>query len=288
MGKGSGRRSADTAIILASARRRGTVSSFVWALRQRETWLRPWEPYFVFGFLWGLPVPLVTLGLHLWAAGLPPTLACVRICFVTQPLHWVFALHPFLFGVVFGAIGTVVRDRETRVTRLVDRLSSLADTDGLTGLNNHRAFQALIREEATLADRSGRPVSLVLFDLDHFKAFNDRHGHPAGDQILRAVAGRIRAVLRPEDLLCRYGGEEFAAVLPGADLATARAIAERVRARVAGDPFVIGGIGDARATLSGGLAQRNPEEAVPAWIERTDRQLYRAKDEGRNRIADGG
>ncbi|MBI4615991.1 MAG: GGDEF domain-containing protein [Planctomycetes bacterium] len=273
-----------TTRVLLAGLRRGTVRSFLGALVRRETYSPRANLYFVFGFLWGIPVPLVALGVHVAAIGAPATLASVLDCLFTYPIHWFFMLHPFLFAVVFGATGTVVADRERQIEALVERLRAQADTDALTGLYNHRAFQELIRSESTAEDRTARTISLLLLDLDFFKAFNDSHGHPAGDDLLHAFARRVRSVVRPDDKTCRYGGDEFAVVMPAADEEAAARIAERVRAHVAGDPFVLPSGLSVRITLSGGVAAHRPGESVPEWIRRADWRLYLAKESGRNRV----
>jgi diguanylate cyclase (GGDEF)-like protein len=158
-----------------------------------------------------------------------------------------------------------------------------ATTDGMTGLSNHRTFQLKAREALARAERNGRPVCLVLTDIDHFKQVNDTHGHATGDDVLRAFAQCIRSCLRRADIGARYGGEEFALLLEDTDLDAARALAERVRESAGrlvhpgagGTPF--------RVTASFGVA------AVPAHattvlelVESADRALYLAKRSGRN------
>jgi len=169
------------------------------------------------------------------------------------------------------------RTSELRVANR--RLEELAITDGLTGLHNHRHFQERLRRDLEIARRAGRPLSIVMFDVDHFKAYNDTYGHPAGDEVLRRVADALRHEARAGDLVARYGGEEFVVAMPDADRDAAHAAAERIRRHVHGEGVV---------TISGGIATF-PEDGGDAetLIERADRALYKAKREGRDRIALG-
>lgn len=169
-----------------------------------------------------------------------------------------------------------VEDRTSELRVANRRLEELAITDGLTGLHNHRFFQERVLRDVEIARRAGRPLSIVMFDVDHFKAYNDTYGHPAGDDVLRRVAQAIREEARAADLVARYGGEEFVVGMPDADSDAAQAAAERIRRRVHADGVV---------TISGGVATF-PADGVDAesLVARADRALYRAKHDGRDRI----
>jgi diguanylate cyclase (GGDEF)-like protein len=166
-------------------------------------------------------------------------------------------------------------------------LAALAASDALTGLANRRAFDlALIREWRRMA-RARQPIALLMLDVDHFKAFNDRYGHPAGDEGLRLVAAATDAAMRrPGDLLARYGGEEFVAILPGTDMAAAMGVAERVRQNVADISLAHDASPWGHVTVSIGVSSLVPEQdgACSALIESADAALYAAKTEGRNRV----
>jgi diguanylate cyclase len=160
-----------------------------------------------------------------------------------------------------------------------------SNTDPLTGLANRRSMEIFLRSSQERSVATGEPLSIFMVDIDRFKAFNDRLGHPAGDQVLRLVSKLLKESLREGDLACRYGGEEFLTILPGADLQTASHIAERVRTRIAEAKLKrrssgeeLGGI-----TVSIGAAESGREESYEALIERSDLALYTAKREGRNR-----
>lgn len=158
-----------------------------------------------------------------------------------------------------------------------ERLVAMATTDPLTGLSNRRTFQARLGEEAARARRSGRPLSLVMVDLDHFKAVNDTYGHQAGDEVLREMAARLRAVSREGDIVARFGGEEMAWLLPEAEAGAALEAAERLRRRIGGEE--VPGVG--RVTASLGVAQL--DDGGPGdLVRRADLALYRAKEGGRD------
>jgi diguanylate cyclase (GGDEF)-like protein len=154
---------------------------------------------------------------------------------------------------------------------LVAQLDQLARTDQLTQLPNRRSWDGQLTS-AVSAQPSGQPFCIALLDLDHFKRYNDRNGHPAGDALLRDAAVTWRAQLRANDVLTRYGGEEFAILLPACSLPEATRVVERLRAST---PTV---------TCSAGLAQYEPGETAEQLTSRADRALYLAKREGRNRL----
>jgi len=182
-------------------------------------------------------------------------------------------------------LGRVLEASRRRAFALEIELQREARTDPLTALDNRRAMQERGPFELKRASRAGVPVALILCDIDHFKAINDRHGHESGDAVLRSVAGTLRIALRETDLLSRWGGEEFLALLVDTDLRRAAEIAERMRASVEAMSLV--GTAD-RATISVGIAIRQEVgEVTTAWealVKEADEHLYRAKSAGRNRV----
>ena len=163
-------------------------------------------------------------------------------------------------------------------------LLRIANTDGLTGLANRRATIAEFDARAARAARQGRPLSIVVFDVDHFKKINDTYGHGTGDIALRFVAQRLGIGMREFDTVGRVGGEEFVVLLEGEGQATALDAANRLREIVAADPLVAGG-GVLSINLSGGVATY-PDEGDD-WdrlFNIADRRLYAAKGRGRNRV----
>lgn len=168
--------------------------------------------------------------------------------------------------------------------RELEELARLAREDALTRLPNRRALDEALAREVARAARSGGALAAIALDVDHFKRVNDAHGHAAGDAVLAAVAARAAAALRAGDLLARAGGEEFAALLPGAGLAEAAEAAERIRAAVAAEP--VQACGQAIAvTVSLGCAALGPGEDGAALLARADARLYAAKAGGRDRVA---
>lgn len=167
-----------------------------------------------------------------------------------------------------------------------DRLQhalSEARTDGLTGLWNRKAFDEFLILQTAIAHRYGLPFSALLIDVDHFKAINDTHGHRAGDEALCAVARLLKSGSRESDFVARYGGDEFALLLPQTDCAGARTLAERIRTRLEQTP-VSSNRQELCARISAGVATLQAEETAAAFIERADQALYAAKRAGRNRI----
>ena len=182
------------------------------------------------------------------------------------------------------AAGVAVLGGE-RLVRLFARMQRMAERDALTGLANRRRLRAAGEEEFLRARRFGHPVAALMLDLDHFKQVNDRHGHGAGDDVLREVARRIQATVREIDVPARYGGEEFAVLLPETELDTAREVAERIRLAVMDTPFETRK-GPLAVTLSAGVAALDPRGGNPAaLLEAADGALYQAKAGGRNRVA---
>jgi len=173
----------------------------------------------------------------------------------------------------------------TERKRLNDELVQLATTDFLTGLPNRREFMARLEDEQARLQRDvGGRAAVLMLDIDHFKDINDAHGHDWGDAVLRHLAGLMRDSQRKIDMLGRVGGEEFAILLPGADLEAARAFAERLRQRIADTPMGRNGSSIA-ITVSIGIASLAPSErSGDAALVRADQALYRAKRGGRNRV----
>lgn len=177
-----------------------------------------------------------------------------------------------------------VRTRELEA--LNARLAELAVTDGLTGLYNHRHFRERLALELERSNRTGLPLSVMMIDVDHFKLYNDRHGHLAGDNALRTVAKLLQSGRRANDIVARYGGEEFAIILVDVGSHAAREVAERVAAHIAEFPFEFGGSQPfGRLTISVGVATAPDDGVEPATVlTAADRALFAAKNAGRNTV----
>jgi diguanylate cyclase (GGDEF)-like protein len=164
-------------------------------------------------------------------------------------------------------------------------LEVLSLRDGLTGLYNYREFRRRLKEEVDRSRRYGRPFSLLLLDLDHFKAVNDAHGHQAGDEVLREIANRIGQGVRPVDSVARYGGEEITIILPETAGSKAVVVGERIRGLIAVHPITIPGGATVRLTVSVGVAAFGEDGASDNdIISAADSALYAAKRAGRNRV----
>jgi two-component system cell cycle response regulator len=170
--------------------------------------------------------------------------------------------------------------------RRVDRGLELSMIDPLTGLFNRRRMLERLQLWMRRAAKVEKPVSIVAFDIDHFKAINDAHGHQVGDQVLKAFAERLRTNIHPRDIACRYGGEEFLLIMPETTSEAAARGAERIRQAIAGKPFYSERADtDIPVTVSAGVATQTGEDDVMAdLLHRADQALYRAKQKGRNRI----
>ncbi|MFN4355626.1 GGDEF domain-containing protein [Parvibaculum sp.] len=168
----------------------------------------------------------------------------------------------------------------------LEKAQSEARTDGLTGIANRKAFDEAIEREMAGARQSGKPLCLVVGDIDHFKKFNDTFGHRTGDQVLRLVASCLKNGAAEGHVAARYGGEEFALIMPATDLATAETIANKIRETVKARELVKRSTGESlgRVTMSMGISLFRPDDAAPSLIERADQCLYQAKHAGRNRV----
>jgi diguanylate cyclase (GGDEF)-like protein len=228
---------------------------------------------------------------HAWffLAGWTPLLILTALCGAQQ--QGMLAGAPWLpdAAIAMGAFEAIVlsiglSDRALTIRHDRDRARQLADSDPLTGLLNRRAWTEAALE--VLDQGLARPVAVLFFDLDHFKALNDRHGHAAGDEALVAVAAALRQELRPSDLVGRYGGEEFVALLQGVERENAMIIATRLCRRV--HRLEVHVSTTDMLTVSIGVAMRTPADTMQSLVERADAAMYSAKLAGRNRATCAG
>ena len=180
----------------------------------------------------------------------------------------------------FQDYAVVLEFQKQELEKANGQLEALATLDGLTGIKNHRAFQERLEEETSRAGRYGSPLSLLMLDVDHFKQYNDAFGHPAGDEVLKEVAGLMRECSRDTDVVARYGGEEFAVILPQTDPQGAAVIAERIRQAIEKAPWA-----GRAVTASLGVATLDPAWTGGELIAAADRALYQSKTSGRNRVS---
>ena len=156
----------------------------------------------------------------------------------------------------------------------------LATTDSLTGIANRREFSAILARELDRAKRYGAPLSLAMYDLDYFKRVNDTFGHDVGDDVLQAVTGLVKENIRTVDVVGRWGGEEFMVLMPASDMQAARNASEKLRLAIAGHRFNKVG----KLTVSFGVVSFEPQDDLNSLMKRVDDALYRAKEQGRNRV----
>ncbi len=200
-----------------------------------------------------------------------------------------YLLRPVDGNEMLARVRTQIK-RKRYTERLRDNMQlsiEMAITDALTGLYNRRYMESHLATLAEQATARAKPLAVLVLDIDYFKSVNDTYGHDAGDDVLREFATRVRKSIRGIDLACRLGGEEFVVVMPETDMAVAGLVAERIRRRIAGEPFVIDrGARTIDVTLSIGLAGLNgPDDSAAKILKRADQALYRAKRDGRNRVA---
>ncbi len=225
--------------------------------------------------LLGLAAMLAVRGVYTVFLG-PPA----NTLFSGDPVQFVYISAYVILGVMSGLAFVLLIAERLRL-----ELERMATLDALTGIYNRRTFTDLAERELARAKRAGAPVGLILIDLDHFKAVNDRHGHVAGDAVLRAFVATAAAALRKQDLLGRYGGEEFCVVLPGVSAAEAVMIAQRLRELVEQSPAQAGER-EIRYTISAGVAHSGTAGLdLDTLVRDADAALYRAKHLGRNQVS---
>ena len=247
----------------------------------REPWLGPWNDVThtpVFGDRLGGSVALLPLRQPDGVAGF--------LCLQSNDRQRFQAGYQTDYLANLARICAVCLENAVNRERL--RLAGL--TDSLTGLYNRRHLQHRLAQEMTRAQRYGQTLTCLFIDADHFKQINDRYGHPAGDQVLVSLAQRLRRRLRASDIATRYGGEEFAVLLPQTDAASATQLAEQIRQEVASEGIAVDGEGTIEVTVSIGVAaydgSAKPDEdpGGARLLAAADEAVYRAKSAGRNRV----
>lgn len=282
---------------LATAADFGLATLWSWQLGQKFSLYH--LPVILMGLRWGFPGAITggLAGAALYSAGSYAATGAVTFGVVLQRV--MFYLPSGLVAAFLGReidhqrreqqrLGAALSELETAHEKIKEyaRLKSQqAITDGLTGLHNHTYLQKRIEEEIKRTTRHGRPTSMIMIDLDNFKKFNDTYGHLRGNEVLKEIAQVITGSVREVDLVARYGGDEFAVLVPEADTETTAQIGERIRqsvdSRLAGTPA--GALG---VSLSLGVATvpRHAQNRLEL-IEQADRAMYRSKASGKNQVA---
>lgn len=211
--------------------------------------------------------------------------ACGADDYVVKPLDARVLLARLQAGVRITRLRQELIERNLQLAEALARAETAALTDVLTGFPNRRYAMQRLSQECAAAERSDRPLSLLMLDLDHFKAINDRFGHDAGDAALVEAARRLRAAARASDVVCRFGGEEFLVIAPDTPLEAARRLGERLNAAVKEIPIVIAGK-EHRITISVGVAEKAGHHCanVDQFLKAADAALYAAKAAGRDRV----
>lgn len=252
------------------------------------------------GYLWLFTLPpfiLFTLGIQLgsWFLALllggtllilfHPDDSLVDIAYPTSfRLRFALAL---VCSCAFAWLAEYARRHSAKkLIEITRQLSTMAQTDALTGLANRRALMDRLTYEQQRSRRSGTPLAIVLCDVDFFKAINDCYGHQCGDYVLREVATTLRANVREQDTVCRWGGEEFMLLLPDTTEQGAAFVAEKLRAIFEANAISYHGI-PVTLTLSFGVHQCETDAGLDYHIRKADQKLYMAKDQGRNRVVSG-
>lgn len=256
------------------------INEFLQAIRSPYSYDLKRNLYIWFGVFWGVPIPLVTL-LYEYRILASSGSGGNPLELLNSPIQLLFLLHPVLFGVIFGILGTVRQEKELKLVDTIDQLHDLTVHDPLTGLKNRRYFAHNFHDECARSHRRNEHLSLLFLDIDFFKRINDKHGHHIGDVVLKELGSYLQLQCRPYDTPVRWGGEEFLILLRSTDEAGAVLFAERIRAGIALGisqeiPFTF--------TISIGLAEHNTGDTLEELVDRADQALYHAKQTGRNRV----
>lgn len=237
------------------------------------------------GFVLGLGSPVGAFLLRYWLAD-----PVMRVLWMRHELDYNFLFYAYMgvgtvtsfmvFGWIIGLRSEAERVRNRILSARVDELHLKSVTDGLTGAYTHGYLHEVLELEIQHALTSGEPLSVMVVDIDDFKRINDGHGHLFGDRVIKETAETVAANVRSEDIIGRYGGDEFVVIMPGSDAEMALHVAGRVRDGIAKNGF--------NATVSIGVAtyQGDKDETPADLFHRADMNLYQAKHDGKNRVSD--
>lgn len=238
--------------------------------------------YALCGFIWGIPIPIFSTLIFLDATAQELNITQYLQLLKTHPYHILFLLHPPLFSIVFYIFSKPNIHHKKYHQKHIQKLKELAFKDQLTKLHNREYFYQHARIEAKRAERENEAIYILMFDIDKFKHVNDTYGHSMGDQVLKKIALDLKELSRPYDIIARWGGEEFIALLPHSSAYIAKLFAERVRETVQETNFkhkqaIF------HCTISCGISEYRTEDSLNDQIEKADLALYEAKNTGRNK-----
>jgi diguanylate cyclase (GGDEF)-like protein len=264
-----------------------TVSEFIAAFKDKYTYDFGKNAYMLFGLLWGIPIPLFSVIVDFYASGDSLTLGSVLAMFINRPIHFFFLLHPVIFSILFGALGSIRKQKDEKVWELVREVSLLSILDPVIGVFNRRYFDRRLGDEVVRASRYSRYLSVMIIDIDNFKFINDKHGHLQGDTMLVETANLIKSNIRAADVLCRFGGDEFAVICPETAGSSTRVTAEKIRSAVESYSYknVSDRVSEIRSSVSIGISDFSDSSTDRrTLVEQADKALYSAKSEGRNKV----
>ncbi len=210
-----------------------------------------------------------------------PAEVTFRILHKNGEIRWIWHQCQAVFSAKGSWLGRRTTNRDITALKEAEKeLQRLSTTDPLTGAYNRRMFMDLLTKEQQRTDRYGKPFSLLMFDIDHFKVVNDQHGHDAGDRVLMDIVRLSMETIRQTDSLARWGGEEFMVLLPGTDGTMACTMGERLRQGVAEHIFTDG----CHLTISVGITSLEQSDTIDSLLKRVDEAMYKAKESGRNQV----
>ncbi|MBI4243069.1 MAG: GGDEF domain-containing protein [Planctomycetes bacterium] len=263
------------------------ATEFINAFKDPYTYSYKNNSYLILGFLTGIPVPVCLLLIDVYARELSISFNSITSAYLNRPAHFFFLLSPFIFALIFGALGTVRRLKDDKIWQLSREINLLSVVDATTGIFNRRYFEKRIGSELVRSSRYSRYLSLLIFDIDNFREINEKYGHLQGDAVLVEAANLIKTNTRYVDVLCRYGMDEFAIISPETPGANAKVTAEKIRLII--EEYIFQNISDKtsqiKSTVSVGISDFSDSSIdKKTLIDNADKALAQAKQAGRNRV----
>ncbi len=228
------------------------------------------------GFIIGLPIPVFVVALHLWMTDRPFTVDSCMPVINGHPVYWVFIFHPIVFAISMGIVGVVLQEKNQKINRVIKKLKDESTHDSLTNLYNRRQLSKIVSRELINVQKFGKDLSMVLVDINQFKLINDTYGHLLGDHVLCTIAHTLEEVVRPYDLLIRWGGDEFMVILPNTNIEQANLVAKRFRAAINAHVYS-SNEGTFSVRVTSGIAQASTMDTIETLTQKCDTAFYEAK-----------